>query len=87
VLSTAPWENPSEWSDKLQWIQRHLGRSAHERLILSHHEHLNRGDFLVDDRTRNGADRFEGRLLLFGSAGFPDWAAVSGYLLARVDRR
>jgi len=46
----------------------HLGKSARERLILSHHKRLNRGDFLADDRTRNGADRFEGRLLLFGGS-------------------
>jgi 5'(3')-deoxyribonucleotidase len=25
ILSTAPWENPSAWSDKLLWVKRHLG--------------------------------------------------------------
>lgn len=25
VLSTSPWQNPSAWSDKLLWIQKHLG--------------------------------------------------------------
>ncbi len=30
-------ENPSAWSDKLLWVKRHLGPSAHQRLILSHH--------------------------------------------------
>src|SRR4029450_9480034 len=33
VLSTAPWENPSAWSDKLLWVKRHLGPHAHKRLI------------------------------------------------------
>ncbi len=41
ILSTAPWENPSAWSDKLLWVKRHLGRAAHKRLILSHHKNLN----------------------------------------------
>ena len=24
ILSTAPWENPTAWSDKLEWVQRYL---------------------------------------------------------------
>ena len=43
ILSTAPWENPTAWSDKLEWVKRHLGAPAHKRLILSHNKHLNRG--------------------------------------------
>ena len=84
VLSTAPWENPSAWSDKLLWIRRHLGRSAHKRLILSHHKDLVLGDFLVDDRLRNGVERFRGEHVHFGTERFPDWASVRAYLLARA---
>ena len=25
ILSTAPWENPSAWSDKPQWVKKYLG--------------------------------------------------------------
>ena len=35
ILSTAPWNNPSAWSDKLLWVQKHLGDIAYKRLILS----------------------------------------------------
>ncbi|EIC19639.1 5' nucleotidase, NT5C type [Thiorhodovibrio frisius] len=80
LLSTAPWENPSAWSDKRVWVERYLGESARKRLILTHHKHLNQGDFLVDDRTRHGADRFVGEHLHFGSPAFPDWPAVLAYL-------
>ncbi len=80
ILSTAPWENPSAWSDKLNWVKRHLNGSAHKRLILSHHKNLNAGDFLVDDRTRNGADKFTGEHILYGSEAFPDWSVVLDYL-------
>jgi len=80
VLSTAPWENPSAWSDKLLWVQRHLGAVAYKRLILSHHKDLNRGDFLIDNRTKRGADRFAGELILFDSPSFPDWPSVLDYL-------
>lgn len=81
ILSTAPWENPSAWSDKLKWVKQYLGSFAHKRLILSHHKNLNRGDYLVDDRERNGADQFEGTLIRFGSDDFPDWQAVIKFLL------
>ena len=84
VLSTAPWENPSAWSDKLLWVKRHLGPAAYKRLILTHHKNLNLGDFLVDDRTTRGADRFQGELILFGSPEFPDWSSVVGYLRDRA---
>ena len=65
ILSTAPWENPSAWSDKLLWVKEHLGEIAYKRLILSHHKNLNRGDYLVDDRTKNWAEKFQGELVLF----------------------
>lgn len=81
VLSTAPWGNPSAWSDKLLWVKRYLGDYAYKRLILSHNKHLNRGDFLIDDRTANGAGDFQGELIRFGSDKFPDWDSVSRYLL------
>ena len=84
VLSTAPWENPSAWSDKLQWVKRHLGAAARKRLILTHHKDLNVGDFLIDDRTKNGVERFRGEHIHFGSERFPDWEAVLAYLLPRA---
>lgn len=86
ILSTSPWNNPSAWSDKLEWVKKHLGGEegdpAYKRLILSHHKHLNRGDYLIDDREKNGADRFEGELLRFGTGQtYPDWKAIIAYLL------
>ena len=84
VLSTAPWENPSAWSDKLLWVKRHLGECAHKRLILTHHKDLNAGDFLVDDRTKNGVERFRGEHVHFGTPRFPDWPSVVAYLLERA---
>lgn len=84
VLSTAPWNNPTAWSDKLIWIKKHLGQHAYKRLILTHHKNLNHGHFLVDDCTKNGADRFMGEHILFGSPKFPDWPAVRAYLRERA---
>ena len=81
LLSTAPWENPSAWSDKNEWVKKYLGQSAQKRLILSHHKNLNRGDYLIDDRTANGAGEFQGELIHFGTSEFPDWDSVLRRLL------
>jgi 5'(3')-deoxyribonucleotidase len=83
ILSTSPWENPSAWSDKLLWIKKYLGPSAYKRLILSHHKNLNAGQYLIDDRTQNGVDKFRGEHIHFGSGKFPDWDSVITYLLKR----
>lgn len=50
ILSTAPWENHTAWSDKLRWVKKHIGDSAYKRLILTHHKNLNQGDYLVKHR-------------------------------------
>jgi 5'(3')-deoxyribonucleotidase len=85
ILSTAPWRNPSAWSDKLEWVKKYFGAEEgaifHKRLILTHHKDLNIGDFLVDDRTKHGAGQFSGKLIHFGSPDFPDWQRVLEYLL------
>ena len=46
ILSTAPWKNSSGWSDKNEWVKKHLGDVAFKRLILSHHKNLNPPYFL-----------------------------------------
>lgn len=61
-------------------MKRHLGAAGHKRLILTHHKNLNAGHYLIDDRTKHGADRFAGEHILFGSARFPGWPSVMAYL-------
>jgi 5'-nucleotidase len=88
VLSTAPWRNPSAWSDKAIWIQKYFGSAPgslfYKKLIISHHKNLNKGDFLIDDREKNGAKDFEGELILFGSERFKDWEKVKEYLMSKI---
>ena len=81
ILSTSPWGNISAWSDKAAWVQTHLGEAAKKRLILSHNKHLNMGDYLIDDRTANGAGKFTGEHIHFGTEKFPNWNSVLQYLL------
>ena len=81
ILSTASWENATAWSDKLNWVKKYLGPSAYKRLILSHNKNLNNGDYLIDDMTANGADKFKKELIQFSSDNFPDWESVCEYNL------
>ena len=83
ILSTSPWENDSAWTDKLNWVKKNLGSSAYKRLILSHHKNLNIGDFLIDDRLANGADKFTGEHIHFGTEKFPNWKRVVEYLKSK----
>ncbi len=83
ILSTAPWNNPSAWTDKLLWVKKYLGDLAHKRLILSHNKHLNDGDFLIDDRTANGAGDFKGEHVKFLSEEFQNWDDVLNYLIPK----
>jgi len=69
ILSTSPWNNPSAASDKVAWVQKYIPK-AYKKLILSHNKHLNLGDFLIDDRTANGAGDFSGKLLKYGNNGY-----------------
>ncbi|WP_245574807.1 5' nucleotidase, NT5C type [Aequorivita capsosiphonis] len=82
ILSTAPWDNPSAWTDKLLWVKKHLPEVAYKRLILSHNKHLAHGDFLIDDRTANGAGEFSGKHIHFKEKGkgFEDWKTVIAYM-------
>jgi 5'(3')-deoxyribonucleotidase len=85
ILSTAPWKNPSAWTDKAMWVHKYFGDKKdsvfYKRLIITHRKDLNKGDYLIDDRTKNGAGEFQGELIQFGSERFPNWEAVTEYLV------
>ena len=88
VLSTAPWKNPTAWIDKVKWIQQYFGKEKdsvfYKRLIISHHKNLNIGDYLVDDRDKNGADGFQGELIRFNPKNNTEWTRIKEYLLERT---
>ena len=81
ILSTAPWGNPSAWSDKVIWITRYLDDVFHKKMVITHCKHLCKGDILIDDRDKHGVRDFEGEWIQFGSDRFPDWDSVLDYLI------
>tara|TARA_R110000764_G_scaffold542_8_gene2098 strand:- start:12369 stop:12863 length:495 start_codon:yes stop_codon:yes gene_type:complete len=81
IASTAPWAAPKAWRDKREWVEHYLGKYGLKRLILTHHKNLLQGDYLIDDRTANGAGEFEGKLIQFGTKTYPDWKSVIDYFV------
>jgi 5'(3')-deoxyribonucleotidase len=80
ILTTAPWENPTALTDKRDWVKKYLPENGYKRLIISHHKNLNKGDYIVDDRTARGVDKFEGEHIHYNPEKFPDWNAILDYL-------
>ena len=79
IVTTAPSNNPSAWTDKLLWVQEHLGDVARKRLFLTHHKDMVEGDVLIDVRRKRGAGAFKGVHIQFGEEGeVEDWASVLG---------
>jgi 5'(3')-deoxyribonucleotidase len=80
LLSTAMWEIPQSFTGKRIWVEKHFGDLLRKRLILTHRKDLAIGDFLVDDRLKNGAAEFTGKHIHFGTKEFPNWEITLKYL-------
>ncbi len=59
-----------------QELEEQFGELANRKLILTHRKDLIKGDILIDDRPNNGADKFQGVWIQFGSQSFPDWKSI-----------
>ena len=80
-LSTPMWTLPESFTGKRIWIEKHFGKMAAKRLILTHRKDLNIGQYLVDDRKHNGAGEFTGEHIHFGTGEFTNWENVYYYLV------
>jgi 5'(3')-deoxyribonucleotidase len=82
IASTAPWTNPAAAADKRYWIEKHFGNMFEKRMFITHRKDLLIGDYLIDDRLKNGAGEFKGELLHFGNGrAYPTWQSVLDKLL------
>ena len=81
ILTTSPWNNPTAASDKIEWVKKYMDDVFHKRVIITHRKDLLDGDYLIDDRAKNGAGEFKGEWIQFGSQKFPDWDSILKYLL------
>jgi len=66
IATSAPWGNPMSLSDKRFWVEDYFGELFHKKVFTTHRKDLLVGDYLIDDRLKNGAGEFSGELLRFG---------------------
>jgi 5'(3')-deoxyribonucleotidase len=88
IATAAPWGNPMAAMDKRFWIEEHFGNLFKKKMTISHLKNMLIGDYLIDDRTANGAGEFKGELLRFGWHyetetwnEYPNWESILKKLL------
>jgi 5'-nucleotidase len=81
IATAVPWGNPEGSTDKRYWIETHFGRMFRKKVAMTHMKNLLIGDYLIDDRTANGAGEFTGEHIHFGTGKFKTWKDVLDYLL------
>jgi len=76
LLTSAPWLCHESAMDKRIWAERELGPKVKKNIIISHHKGLCMGDYLVDDRLKNGVTMFKGIHFHFGQKDAENWPKV-----------
>lgn len=65
ILTAPSYLNPMCYTGKRVWVEKHLGLEAAERMVITGHKHLLKGDYLIfDNASGKGQDKFEGKLIL-----------------------
>lgn len=77
--------NRHSYSEKANWVYKHLGQNALEKLILSPRKDLLYGDILIDDYGGNGQSLFKGEWWQFGTDRYPSWEACDKLLSSRME--
>lgn len=83
VATTSPWGNPEAAMHKRLWLETHFKDLFKKRMFITHRKDLLLGDYLIDDRIKNGAGEFRGQLLRFGWSyeeekwnEYPTWDSI-----------
>lgn len=85
ILTAPSTKNPLSYTEKRVWVEEKLGFALVDRLIIYAHKGLLKGDILIDDNNSGrGQEHFEGRLIHFGGAQFPDWHSVRDELKIKL---
>ena len=82
-LSACSWSNVDSFTEKRIWIEKHFGDFSEKKMDLSNQKDLTMGHFLVDDRTKYGAEYFIGEHIMYGNEKFPDWEVTKKYLISK----
>ena len=80
ILTRPSFKNINSYSEKAEWVLKHLGYEMQKKLILCPDKSLVKGDVLIDDMTMDGQTEFEGIFIHFGTEKFPNWKSVMEYV-------
>jgi len=71
------------FTEKAFWIKKHLGFHVLENLIMSCDKSIVKGEgnILIDDTVQAGQLDFDGEFIHFGGSDFPNWKAITNYLI------
>ena len=83
ILTRPSVLNPMCYTEKREWVEKHLGIDVCEKLIMCTEKGLLKGDYLIDDMPW---PTFEGQQITFGSPKFPDWKSVRSTFEAILER-
>lgn len=81
IATSVPWGNPAAYLDKILFLQKYFGDMFNRKVTATHEKNMLHGDYLIDDRTKNGAGSFKGKHIHFGTEEFPNWESVLNELL------
>jgi len=84
IATTTPWDTPLASTEKRLWVDKHLPRYFYKRIVTTHFKNLLIGDYLIDDRAKNGAAQFSGDWIQYGSTEFPNWQVIIDYLARQI---
>lgn len=73
ILSSAPYNTPSAWAERVKWVEKWLGVPAYNRLIISDRKNLSYGDYLIDSKQKHGTPDFMGTVIHFGEDPYKTW--------------
>jgi len=86
ILTAPSIKNPNCYTEKRLWIEKHLGFSAANKLIISPHKNLSKGHYLIDDNlSGKGQENFEGKVIHYGSNLYPNWATIHQFFKTKID--
>lgn len=64
------------YADKVTWVLDYIPELK-RKIVITHDKSLLRGDVLIDDRPHKAnVDKFQGKVIHFGSPLWPDWSEV-----------
>lgn len=71
------------YTEKADWVKRHLGFEVLENLIIACDKSIVKGEnaYLIDDDIQANQLNFEGTFLRFGTTEFPDWKSILKHLI------